>query len=105
VPIVGHFSRRETRTQTRADAIAQVRSGEIWGRTPKDGIEPAVQAYVGPLRGGARGIEFTTETAPHPNWSPFEVRWYLTLTPGVQRRWHNGEEFACILANVTNLQP
>jgi hypothetical protein len=52
-----------------------------------------------------RGIEFITETAPHPNASPFEARWYLTRTPGVLLRQKSGEDFACILASVKNMQP
>ena len=100
----GQFSRRESPTQTSAIALLQVASGEIWGRTPRNGIEPTVQAYAGKLR-SRRGIDFTTDTEPHPDGSPFEVRWYMTLTPGVLRRCRNGEEFACIKATVTNMQP
>jgi hypothetical protein len=54
---------------------------------------------------GRRGIEFTTDTAPHPDASPFEARWYLSKTPGVLPRHKDGEDFACILANVKNMQP
>lgn len=106
VPTNGPFNRRETPTgQTAAVAIEQVASGEIWGRTPKNGgLGPTVQAYPGILV-HHRGIEFTTDIAPHPNSSPFEVRWYLRLTAGVQRRCKGGEEFACIIAVVKNLQP
>lgn len=105
LPPLGPFNRRESETQTKETALKQVRSGEIWGRTPQYGIEPTVQAYAGLLRGNDRGIEFTTEIAPHPNGSPFEARWYLTRTPGVLRREKAGEEFACILAAITNKQP
>ena len=66
-------------------------------------MEPTVQAYAGPV-GAQRGIEFTTDTLPHPNGSPLEVRWYLR-TPGVLLRNHMGEQFACILAAVKNCQP
>jgi hypothetical protein len=82
----------------------QKQSGEVWGRTPRGGISPTVQAYIGPLK-NRRGIEFTTNTEPHPNYSPFEARWYLNLTEGVLLRLKDGEEFACILADVKNLQP
>jgi len=105
LPSIGPFNRRESGTQTKATALKQVKSGEIWGRTPRYGIEPTVQAYAGLLRGNARGIEFKTDTAPHPNGSPFEARWYLTRTPGVLHRQEAGEDFACILAAVTNKQP
>jgi hypothetical protein len=104
VPLVGPFYRLESGTQTREDARLQEKSGEIWGRTPRNGLEPTVQAYVGHLI-SRRGIEFTTATAPHPNASPFEARWYLTQTPGVLLRQKDGEDFACILANVKNKQP
>ena len=103
---MGPFNRRETPdTQTKETARKQEQSGEIWGRTPRGGLEPTVQAYAGSLGRNQRGIEFTTGTMPHPNGSPFEARWYLTLTPGVQLRRQNGEDFACILANVNNMQP
>ena len=104
VPSIGPFNRRETRLQTSAVAIKQVNSGEIWGRTAQWGMEPTVQAYAGVLP-NCRGIEFTTPIAPHPNGSPFELRWYLTKTPGVLRRCEGGETFACIPAVVKNMQP
>ena len=74
-------------------------------------MEPTVKAYAGTLKidpmtlQKERGIEFTTETAPHPDGSPFEARWYLNHTPGVLRRYQDGEEFACIVATVKNFQP
>jgi hypothetical protein len=105
VPIHGPFSRWESPTQTSALAIKQVASGEIWGRTPKNGgLGPTVQAYPWRLT-NRRGIEFTTDITPHPNSSPLEVRWYLYHTPGVLCRQHGGEIFACIVAVVNNLQP
>ena len=106
----GPFSRRETPdTQTPADAVEQCRTSEIWGRIPRWSQWPAVQAYGGRLK-GSRGIEFTTDTHPHPNGtldrnSPFELRWYLGLTPDVLKRVKKNEEFACILADVDNHQP
>jgi len=66
-------------------------------------MEPTVQAYIGALK-NQRGIEFNTEIAPHPNASPFEARWYLIRTPGVLPRQKDGEDFACILATVKNMQ-
>jgi hypothetical protein len=103
--IVGIFFRLESRTQTSAIAVLQVLSGEIWGKTPRFGIEPTVQAYAGRLMADRRGIEFTTEIAPHPTGSPFEARWYLTRTPGVQLRQKEGQDYACIIAVVDNHQP
>jgi hypothetical protein len=42
---------------------------------------------------------------PHPMGSPFEARWYLKLTPGVELRQKGGEDYACIKAVVDNRQP
>lgn len=105
MPIVGHFFRLESSTQTAHVAVLQERSGEVWGKTPQGGMEPTVQAYAGRLRAGVRGIEFTTETMPHPNGSPFEARWYLSKTPGVVPRHKNGVDYACVYADVDNYQP
>ena len=57
------------------------------------------------LAEGARGIDFTTNTAPHPNSMPFEVRWYYPQTVGVMLRMKKGKEYAAIDAAVTNRQP
>ena len=103
--MAGPFCRWESLTQTRALALVQVHSGEIWGDTPKNGgLEPTVQAYPWPLATGRRGIEFTTDILPHPMSSPFEARWYLTLTPGVLLRQRNGVDYACITAAIDNRQ-
>lgn len=102
----GPFHRVETRWQTTSVAEEQVRSGEIWGRTPQNnGMTPTVQAYPNALPTGRRGVVFTTPVDPYPNGSPIEVRWYLKITPGVQVRIKDGEEFASIPASVTNHQP
>jgi hypothetical protein len=102
--IFGIFFRLESPTQTPAIAVLQALSGEIWGKTPRYGIEPTVQAYAGRLT-ARRGIEFTTEIEPHPIGSPFEARWYLTRTPGVELRRNDEEDYACIKAAVDNHQP
>lgn len=101
---IRQFNRCETSTQTPETALLQVQSGEVWGRPPRGSLIPQVQAYTGTLQ-NRRGIDFTTDTEPHPNGSPFEVRWYLNLTPGVLQRFQNEEEFACIKAAITNMQP
>ncbi len=102
---LGQFNRRENdKTQPKSLALIQVASGEVWGKTRKDGFEPSVQAYAGKLK-NRRGIDFTTLIDPHPDGSPFEVSWYLTATPGVEYRCKDGEDFACIKAAVTNMQP
>jgi hypothetical protein len=104
MPFDGIYCRWESPTQTPAIAIIQVRSGEIWGRKPAGGFYPAVQAYPSRLS-GRRGIEFTTEIQPHPMSAPHEVRWYLGITPGVELRQKQGEDYACIKAAVDNQQP
>jgi hypothetical protein len=106
VAALGPFHRVETRFQTKEIARLLQLSGEIWGRTAKWSFGPSVKAYPAALRGGRRGIEFSTNTAPYPDGSaPNEIRWYLNLTPGVQLRKESGEDFACILADVNNMQP
>jgi hypothetical protein len=103
MPFDGTFSRWESTTQTPAIAVLQVLSGEIWGRTPNGGNYPTVQAYPWKLN-GRRGIEFTTQIQPHSMSAPHEARWYLGLTPGVERRQKNGIDYACIKAVVENHQ-
>jgi|SRR5580692_433473 hypothetical protein len=103
--IFGIFSRRESPTQTSADALEQVRTGEIWGSVGRHNLAPCVRAYAFPLADGDRGIDFTTTTAPHNASMPFEVRWYYPLTPGVMLRTRDGIDYAAIDAIVTNKQP
>ena len=101
----GQYSRRESPTQTSATALLQIASGEVWGRTPRNGLGPAVQAYRGKLK-NCRGIDFTTVIDPYgAEASPFEVRWYLNIDVSVEHRSQDGEDFACIKAVITNLQP
>jgi hypothetical protein len=100
----GKYHRNEAKYQTAADAILQVKSGEIWGRKPKDGLGPTVQAYTESGIKQARRIEFSTDIKPGSE-SPFEAWWYLGLTPGVERREKDGEEFASIKVDrLVNLQ-
>jgi hypothetical protein len=83
-------------------------SSRFWGdlgRHSARGLEPTVQAYPWALAKEQRGIEFTTSIKPYPMSSPFEARWYLTLTPGVMLRQKNGKDYACITATVDNRQP
>lgn len=97
------FCRWESSTQTPKVAVLQVNSGEIWGKAPRGGVYPTVQAYPGGLS-GRRGIEFITAITPHPMSAPHEARWYYPLTPGVELRQKNGEDFACIKAVIQNHQ-
>lgn len=103
--VLGPFHRIESPTQTCADAVEQVSSGEIWGLTARGGMAPSVKAYARALPIDKRGIEFITPIDPHPNGSPFEVRWYLGITDGVLRRERDDEEYAAIVADIENRQP
>lgn len=99
------FNRVETPSQTREIAVLQVQSQEIWGRDGRQGRIAAVRAYMGNLGPEMRGIEFSTAIDPHRGGTPFEAHWYLNFTQGVLSRNKNGEEYACITAVITNLQP
>ena len=101
----GPYHRLESTTQTSAVAVQQTASGEIWGRTPRNGLVPTVQAYPLSLPIARRGVEFLTPIDPYPNGSPLEVRWYLGVTAGVQERHQQNELFAAIPAQVENRQP
>jgi hypothetical protein len=100
----GIFNRVETHIQTATLAILQVNSCEIWGRVSRHGSEPNVKAYAGALVKNNRGIEFTTPIAPEPDQGPLHANWYHPSTKGVRLTKKDGEEFACIEANVTNKQ-
>lgn len=101
----GMFHRLESTTQTSAIAIVQVATGEVWGKTPRNGMEPTVEAYAGVID-GRRGIEFSTDIEPHPCGSPFRAYWYLTRTAGVDERFDGaGEQHASIPAEIDNRQP
>ena len=60
------YHRKESPTQTSADAKAQQKSGEIWGRPANSSIFPTVKAYRNALPASDRGVEFTTGVAPTP---------------------------------------
>jgi RHS repeat-associated protein len=80
------YHRVETPIQTPEIALRQQLTGEIWGSTPRlGGMGPTVNAYLGPLPPGERGIEFSTRITPG-SAQPFPgglVRWYGGSTPGV----------------------
>lgn len=101
------FNRREASKQTRADALKQAASMEIWGKTPFGGNTPTVQAYREtqlPLANwGPRGVMFDSAVPPTPGTgSPFEARWRLG-TLGVSAR--PGGFAAISVTRFVNLQP
>lgn len=74
------YHRRESRTQTPDVAAEQERTGELWGTYNRDMMGgrspiPSVDAFVGPLTDGARGIEFVTDVPPDPVTPPWRARW------------------------------
>jgi hypothetical protein len=64
--------------QDEATAVKQVLSGEVWGKTNQNGIEPAVAAYRGRLSDDQEGIEFWAFQAPDNEYGT-RVYW---RTPG-----------------------
>ena len=100
------FHRLESPTQTRTTALAQVRSGEVWGKAIRGGGIPCVKAYRGSIPASDRGVEFTTPIVPQKgSGTPHEARWYYPHTPGVKAITSHGEDFAVIPASVKNMQP
>lgn len=57
------------------DAKAIELSGELWGLAPNGSDTPQVQAYMGALPDGKKGIEFVTRVRPTPGTAPWEARW------------------------------
>lgn len=68
--LYGPFFRRASTTQTADTTVKQLLSGEIWGKPPRWGISPAVQAFAGPLPDGEEGIEFWSFQAPDNVFGP-----------------------------------
>ena len=95
----GVFHRNEATYQTKEIAAVQVKTREIWGRTPKNGFKPTVQAYQASAVKQTRRIEFSTDVKPGAV-SPFEAWWYLE-EEGVETRQKNGENFACIGVDIS----
>ena len=105
------FHRRESPSQTVDDAKRQGASMEIWGALARNTAQsnlPCVKAYRNKLPIGQRGVDFETNVAPEPgSGAPNEARWYLNITPGVEKRTDAaGTEYAAIrLSNFDNRQP
>jgi len=74
------YHRVESPSQSPEIASLQESSGEIWGTFNRDMMggrsgSPSVDAYVGPLRTGARGVEFVTDVPPDRHTPPWLARW------------------------------
>jgi hypothetical protein len=68
--LYGPFFRRFSETQSPATTVKQLLTGEIWGKTPRWGRSPAVQAFAGPLPSGTTGIEFWAFQSPDNVFGP-----------------------------------
>ena len=76
------YHRLRSQSQTSELGSIQEKSLEIWGRAARNFYQspfPKVQAYKGPLPTGAKGIEFTTTTAPDTGSPPGIVSWSCDL--------------------------
>ena len=69
------YHRRESPTQTVADAALQQATSEVWGRAAFGSTIPKVKAYTGPLPEGQRGIEFTTDVPTDDGCAPSRAEW------------------------------
>lgn len=73
------YHRKQSPSQRPSVAAEQQRTGEVWGSFNRvmGGWSPfpSVDAYVGPLRDGETGIEFTTDVPPDGNTSRYRARW------------------------------
>jgi hypothetical protein len=61
-------------------AAVQETTGEIWGSYNRDMMGgrspvPSVDAYIGPMPLGVRGVEFITDVSPDPHTPPWLARW------------------------------
>jgi len=99
------FNRRESPTQSAADAILQGHSMEIWGGPARGSSIPSVKAYRESKHAlaGNRGVMFDTMVRPTSgSGTPFEARWY-DGTIGVMQR---PQGFVAIsITGFRNLQP
>lgn len=80
------YHRDRTPTQTVAVDQMMIASGEACGRAAWGSHFPTVQAYWGPLKPGASGIEFETAVQPQAgSCTPSMAYWYAH-TPGVSTK-------------------
>ncbi|MGH7719612.1 MAG: RHS repeat-associated core domain-containing protein, partial [Gemmatimonadaceae bacterium] len=93
------YHRRESPTQTPADARRIQESGELWGRANRGSDNPSVDAYVGPLPQGTRGIEFTTTVPPDKGTPPWRARW-TGPRPGVRVEGEYAKIPVCVTKNT-----
>jgi hypothetical protein len=95
------YHRRESPTQSPADALEQEKTREIWGKISRYSFEPRVRAYVGPLPDGVRGVEFHTDVRPDEGSAPGYAEW-TGGRPGVKL---DGDIAKLAVDRVINRQP
>lgn len=98
----GPYHRKQSRTQTKADADNQARGHTLLGRAARGSGMLSAKAYVGSLPAGQAGIEFLSVTPRHGT-HPYLAFWY----EGNQDVWnvtHDGDAFAMIVIKVTKIQ-
>ena len=78
----------------------------LWGRVPRGGKCPTVQAYFGPLPPGVAGIEFVTPIRPQQVGLPagFGANWYYDDTAFVGLLPVADVDYAVIPIVVTKVQ-
>jgi hypothetical protein len=82
-------------------AKKQIGPQEIWGKRPRYGYEPTVQAYIGSLPAGEMGVEFFASEEPSTYIGDVEARWYLSQLSPKSARYSKKEECAAIDVKVT----
>lgn len=92
--VFGPFHRLQGlgQTQLPAAALAQLVSGELWGRPSRNsGIVAVAQAHHGPLGAGAIGIEFYALCPPDKLWGPPEWRTPVADASGRRLVWSESD--------------
>lgn len=82
-PSLPRYYRVESPTQTSAVARLQVKTGVMRGTLNRFAAIPSVDAFVGELPQGRRGIEFQTAVVPDDGQPPGRARW-TGPRPGVR---------------------
>jgi len=97
--VYGPFHRLWSSTQSVETMRKVLRSGELWGRAPRYGLSPAVQAYAGRLPDGKQGFEFFAAVPPDRPFGP-QSYWRARLDGGV-RGDHEWAKLRVVLSRVS----
>lgn len=71
----GPFHRLTSPTQDTETLRAQLKSGQLWGKTASEELGPVAEAWKGPLKDSESGIEFWAFTPPERPWGSI-LRWW-----------------------------